>query len=158
MLRTSPTKMRLAFSFISYQGCPYSLLRLSYPFFPGTTPYAPPSFPNIVLRSRASSSGFSVAKKCPPESLSDSNTTSPRVLHHVFGRTESSFGLYAIHKSVQGTPNEQVLLKPTESQLHLRNILMGLLPRKSLRSRHHVHNLIINAMSRPRSSSTKLIN
>ncbi len=40
----------------------------SYPFLPGTTPYAGPFFPYILRRSPASFSGTSKAAKCPPAS------------------------------------------------------------------------------------------
>ena len=46
-----------------------------YPFLPLTQAYAPPSLPNIVLKSPTTASGHSHAPKCPPFSCSRSNTT-----------------------------------------------------------------------------------
>lgn len=72
-----------------------SALSLSYPFFPSTTPYAPPPFPNISLRSETMASGFSQAAKCPPSLWSLSKTTGPSVRPHVFGTMPMSLGKYA---------------------------------------------------------------
>src|ERR1700760_1824022 len=68
------------------------LLLASYPSAPPTTPYAPPPFPNILLKSPTRNSGFSQAAKCPPFEDQFSNTKVPSVRAHAFGTPAISCG------------------------------------------------------------------